>query len=210
MYRVPLDAVTSRVQPAYRPLMYQWALHLISVLPFLHERHIILGDYNLGHFWLSSDPHLSVSLVGFVNAGSWRRSDGMLYSCSRTSGKAFHALKIGFHKYTTQTDLFLYGCIVYELMTGFWPGDRMEKSRQEIEIMISRKEWPVLETEHMGEIVRKCWNGEFEDAEQVKVEVVAFLERLGWSITGNDDLEGFDVTGFGLDLLVEMRNSRGR
>lgn len=60
-------------------------------------------------------------------------------------------------------------------------------------MMIPRKEWPPLEPEHMGEIVHKCWKGDFEDAKQLKSEVVAFLEGLGWSIEGNDDLKGFDA-----------------
>jgi hypothetical protein len=68
-----------------------------------------------------------------------------------------------------------------------WPGLRLpDKSGPEIAMMIPRKQWPPLETEHMGEIVRKCWAGDFADAKQLKTEVVAFLEGLGWSIQGND------------------------
>ncbi|KAH7079568.1 kinase-like domain-containing protein [Paraphoma chrysanthemicola] len=190
MYSAPLDAASSRILGVHRPLMYQWALHIISGLSFIHAHDIIFGELNLSHCWLSSDLHLS--LVGFVNAGFWRRATGVWYDCTRTSSEWFHPLEHQY-KHTTQTDLFLYGCVVYELMTGFWPGDRTGKSGPEIAMMVSRKEWPPLETEHMGEIVRKCWAGDFEDAKQLKAEVVAFLEGSGWSID-DDNLQGLGAS----------------
>lgn len=192
MYSAPLDAASSRILASYRPLMFQWALHIISALSFIHAHNIIFGDLSLEDCWLSSDSRLSLSLVGFVSAGFRRRTNGVWYHCTRSSGEWFHPLEHQSQQ-SIQTDLFLYGCVVYELMTGFWPGDRTGKSWQEVSMMIPRREWPPLEIEHMGEIVRKCWEGGFADAEQLKMEVVVFLEGLGWSIEGNDDLKGFDV-----------------
>jgi hypothetical protein len=192
MYSAPVDMVSCRVLASYRPLIYQWALHLSSVLSFVHARDIILGEVTIAHCWLSSDSHLSLSLVGFVNAGFRDRKNGSWYDCTHTFSELFHPLELQ-SKHSTQTDLFLYGCAVYKLMTGFWLGNRLGKPEQERAMMIPRREWPPLETEHMGEIVRKCWAGEFEDAKQVKTAVVAFLEGSGWSIEGNDDLQGFDV-----------------
>jgi serine/threonine protein kinase len=199
MYSAPSNAVSSRILASHRPLVYQWALHLISGLAFIHAENIVLSDFNLEHCWLSSDAHMSLSIVGFVNAGFWRRDIGVWYHCSRTSGECFHPLNWTSDDTTQQTDVFVYGCLVYELMTGFRPGEHMGKSEAEIAMMVSRKDWPPLETEHMGEIVRKCWAGDFEDAAQVKTEVVAFLERLGWSIEGNDDLQGFNVANLSFD-----------
>jgi hypothetical protein len=60
--------------------------------------------------------------------------------------------------------------------------------------MVIRKEWPLLEADCMGEIVRKCWNDEYAGVEEVKAAVVEFLEGLGWEIEGNDDLKGFNAT----------------
>jgi serine/threonine protein kinase len=193
MYSTSLDAVSSRVLASHRPLIYQWALHLISGLSFIHAHDIVFGDLNLGHCWLSADSHLSLSLVGFVNAGFRRNTDGVWFDGSQTNAAFFHQLEHQ-SKSTTQTDLFLYGCVVYELMTGAWPGDSLTgKTGPEIRMMILRKEWPPLEDEHMGEIVRKCWAGGFADAKQLKAEVVAFSEGLGWRIDGDDDLQGLDV-----------------
>ncbi|KAH7550946.1 hypothetical protein BM1_10319 [Bipolaris maydis] len=132
-----------------------WALHIISALSFIHEHDIIFGDLSLEDCWLSSDSHLSLSLVGFLSAGFRRRTNGVWYHCTRTSGELFHPLEHQSQQ-SMQTDLFLFGCVMYELMTGFWPGEHTGKSEQEVAMMIPRKEWPPLEVECIGEIVRKC------------------------------------------------------
>jgi hypothetical protein len=36
------------------------------------------------------------------------------------------------------------------------------------------------------------WAGKFENAGQLKAEVVAFLEQKGWVIEGEDDMRGLD------------------
>lgn len=46
----------------------------------------------------------------------------------------------------------------------------MGKLGQETAMMIPRKDWSPLEVECMGEIVRKCCEGNFADAEQLKME----------------------------------------
>ncbi|KAF2790992.1 hypothetical protein K505DRAFT_419452 [Melanomma pulvis-pyrius CBS 109.77] len=195
MYSAPLDAPTSRILPSHRPLAYQWALHIISGLTFVHSHDVIFGDLNLIHCWLSSDSHLSLSLVGFVNAGfNYVERWSHIIHGDRTNGNNFHPLEHQANP-TKQTDLFLYGCTVYELMTGFWPATRSGiPTWREIAAMVPRKEWPLLEAECMGEIVRKCWNGEYASAEEVKASVVAFLGGLGWEIEGDDDLKGFNAT----------------
>jgi serine/threonine protein kinase len=193
MYSTPLDAEISRISASHLPLMYQWALHLISGLSFIHTHDIVFGDLTLAQCWLSSDSHLSLSLAGFSNAGFRDRSTGGWFDGDRSRAEFFHLLEHQRNP-TMQTDLLMYGCVVYELMTGAWPGSRLTgTSGQDVAMRIPSRRWLPLETEHMGEIVHKCWAGGFENAEQVKAEVIAFLEGLGWEIEGNDDLVGFNV-----------------
>lgn len=159
MHTEPLDAPTSRVLASHRPLVYQWALHLISGLSFVHSKEVVFGVLSLSHGWLTAEAHLSLSLVGFLNAGFWNTTWGRRWhdgdfinaGCFRPQGDE--------DKPAMQNDLFLYGYAVYELMTRDWPGHRSEMATRKIENMVASKRWPVLESEYMGEIVRKCWNG---------------------------------------------------
>lgn len=140
MYSASLDAASSRVLGPHRPLIYQWALHLVSGLSFIHAHDIVFGDVNLAHCWLSSNSHLSLSLVGFLNAEFRRSTNGVWYDGGHTNAEWFHPLKHQSNP-TSQTDLFLYRCVLYELMTGAWPGTRLtSKSGPEIARMVLRKE----------------------------------------------------------------------
>jgi hypothetical protein len=56
-----------------------------------------------------------------------------------------------------------------------------------------------LETEYVSEIVRKSWSGDFADAKQMKMEVVAFLEGLGWTIEENHDLRELNTANLSFD-----------
>jgi serine/threonine protein kinase len=188
-----LNNSASRVLPTYRPLIYQWALQLISGLEFIHSKQVIFGDMGTCHCWLSSS--LSISIVGFLEAGFNPSIYGGMICPGETSKIwAFHPLA-GLRgkeaEPTYQTDLFLWGCMVYRLMTGFWPGDRLGKSSRDLELMAPRKEWPALERECMGRIIHKCWNQEYQNAAEIKKAVSLFLEQEGWEIENGDDLAGF-------------------
>lgn len=187
MYSAPLDELTSRILESRRPLTYQWALHIISGLTFVHCHDIMFGELNLDQCWLFSN--LDLSLVGFVNAGFRDHSRGYrLVERDHSSGYGF-APPGNIRDPTKQTDLFWFGSTVFQLMTGYWPGHRSDvNSEQEI---VMRRAWPPLETECMGEIVHKCWNAGYDSAEEVKAAIMTFVQSMGWEVEGDDDHKGF-------------------
>ena len=194
MYSAPFDAATSRILLSHRPLAYQWALHIIDGLAFVHAHDVIFGDLDLSQCWLSSDSHLSLSLAGFVNASfSYAARWGHMISADRTNMNNFHPLE--HHRNPTkQTDIFLFGCVLFELMTGFWPGTRSGLgSWREVAALISRKAWPPLEEACMGNIVHQCWNNDFVSAEQVKAALMLFLRDLEWEVDKNSNLQYLDA-----------------
>ncbi|KAL2788702.1 hypothetical protein BJX66DRAFT_308355 [Aspergillus keveii] len=50
----------------YRPLIFQWALQLLSGLRFIHSKDAILGDLHKYTCWLQSLD--SISILGFLDA----------------------------------------------------------------------------------------------------------------------------------------------
>ncbi|KAF2129718.1 hypothetical protein P153DRAFT_430841 [Dothidotthia symphoricarpi CBS 119687] len=134
------------------------------------------------HCWLSSDNHLSLFLVSFLDAGFCRAErNSYIIESDNSSLECLHVLS-RHETPTKQTDLFLCGCVVYNLMTGDWPGSRL----------VGRS-GPSSEAECMWEIVHKCWTGEYASADEVKKAVVAFVEHLDWAVEGSEDLKGSDV-----------------
>lgn len=89
-----------------------------------------------------------------------------------------------------QTDLFLWGCLIYELMTSFWPGHEQGRPEEDIQRLVIEHRWPILEPVYLGELLRKCWDYEYQDIANLKADLVSFLANEGWEIDG-DELRGF-------------------
>jgi hypothetical protein len=190
MYKEPVDAPSSRVKAEYLPLVFQWALDAISGLVFVHEHNVVFGEISTVHCWLDSDYR--VSLVGFLNAGfldteRW----SVVVEGDWESG---YDEWLGRRKPSKDTDLMMFGYVVYELMTAYAPASRWEARQwKEDPGNVPRHQWPRLETEYMGDIVRKCWSGEYAGADEVKLDLTRFLTELGWEIDADDKLKGVDA-----------------
>lgn len=192
---------THRIKAAHRPLVYKWALHLASALEYVHAQDIILGDLSTANCWLSRGPALSLSLVGFLDSTFRDRSSGVMYVGGTSSSKPFHPLNVrlpGSRRVTepsVKTDLFLWGCVVYELMVGHWPGHEKHEGRSWADIgqMISRGEWPELEREYLGELAKKSWIGAYGSSQRLRMDILDFLQAGGWLVQDGDDLQ-FDAS----------------
>lgn len=195
------DECSHRVRATHRPLAYKWALHLASALEFAHAQDIVIGDLSTAHCWLSAMPALSLSLVGFLDASFRDRSSGELYLGGTSSGEPFHPLNVRLPgsrrapEPSVRTDLFLWGCVVYELMVGHWPGheEGAGRSWDDMGHMIARQEWPGLGREYLGEMVRKCWTGGYESSQRLLMDLLEFLHAGGWQVEAGDDFQ-FDVS----------------
>lgn len=189
MYTAPLHAPSSRVKPKYLPLVYQWALQIISGLVFVHSHGIIFGDVSTEYCWLSSDH--SLSLVAFLNAG-W--GDGLVPGNWEGIYDSYPAQQ---KDPTMETDLMLYGWVVYELMTAYHPAIRSRHMRPWKKRPVDeppRHAWPQLQDEFMGDIVHKCCSGGFKDAEQVKTAIMEFLGARGWDVDDRLRVKGLETS----------------
>lgn len=191
------STAAGRIKASHRNLIYQWALHLASALEFIHSYSfespspkisIVFGDLSIDSCWLS--PKLSLSVLGFLNSG-FRTRSGPLHVGHINAIEAFQPLQGLLRgqqasQPTLQTDLFLWGCVVYELMTGSWPGHGQNLSSREMGSLIPGREWPRLETEYLGDVVRKCWTGDITSAAELLAMVRRSITDLG-SVIGEDD-----------------------
>lgn len=84
---------------------------------------------------------------------------------------------------------------MYELMTGFWPGDGQGLGEGEIATLISNREWPGLEREFLGDVVKKCWTGDVKRAADLLMEVRWSITELGTVIGENDEIVDLKIEG---------------
>ncbi|EWY87761.1 hypothetical protein FOYG_09154 [Fusarium oxysporum NRRL 32931] len=187
---------TSRIKPEFRPLAYQWSLQLLSGLSLIHSRGIAYGELIETNCWISAGS-LLMAVAGLLGSDLTDPSNGWNFPGSFFSGIEFSPeylpLSRAVRVPTSETDMFMFGRLVYQIMTSGLPGDGIGRDWGETERLMAEEDWmPDLEDEFMGKIVHKCWRFEYEDVEELRSEVQAFVEAHGWSIRG-DELEGFDA-----------------
>lgn len=155
---------------------------------------IVFGDLSVDSCWLTS-PQLSLSVLELLNS-DFRMRSSPHYVGDILTGHPFqplYGIRGQAHRPTLQTDIFLWGCVVYELMTGFWPGNGQGLSWEEECSLIPRRKWPRLEDEFLGNIVHMCWTGEIRSATELLVTVRRSLQDLGTGTTDNDETSGFNI-----------------
>lgn len=80
-----------------------------------------------------------------------------------------------------ETKIFALGCLMFEIETGKKPFDeleeRVEKDCQEIERRARAREWENVEGLEFGDVMRKCWEGEFESVKEILEAVREKMEK---------------------------------
>lgn len=191
------DKGSHRIRATHLPLAYKWALHLASALEFVHTQDIVIGDLSTAHCWLSGSRALSLCLVGFLNASFRDRNAELQYLGGTSSNEPFHPLNArqpGSRRSpepSVQTDLFLWGSIVYELMVGQWPRHQegLGRSWGDMDQMTFSQQWLELERKYLGEMVIKCWTGGYESSQSLQRNLLEFLQAEGWQVEAGDDLQ---------------------
>lgn len=200
MYSTPLDTLSTRVLPEYHHVIYKWALDLITALAFVHSEDIVFGTLGQENCWISMEKpepipeDSSLSVFGFIDAGfknkpeeksvdaralrgfiGWMPGRGGYSYPGDWDRSPYHYWSVRKRDYgpTKQTDLYLYGCVLYELMVGIESGTPFQRDVAE---KIKARESPALEAEYMGDIVLKCWKEEFKSADEVKAEVERYIQ----------------------------------
>jgi hypothetical protein len=195
----------SYLKPAYRPLIFQWALQVLTALSFIHSKDVILGDLHTHVCWLQSPD--SICILGFLDAVYMEPMYAMRFTNDTWGCEynfPFHPSLIPNKGHgpggrwdrdlaTVQTDLFLWAGLVYELLTGTWPAN--ERGLDEVRAMLTNKIWPRLGEEKLDRIMTKCWEYGYGSADEVKADLGRALAAEGLMVGGveGDEIQGLDV-----------------
>jgi serine/threonine protein kinase len=199
----------ARVRTKHLNLVYQWAIHLAKALEHIHSYSfdmtpvpkisIIFGDLSIDKCWLSPSG-TTLSLLGFLNAGYRTRSSALHVGDHSLSTSGFIPLP---KNPTMQTDMFPWGSVVYELMTGHWPGQGQGLEWQDADMLVSRRQWPCLETMYLGDVVRKCWTDEITSAAELVVAVRKTVTDMGVALGGDDEILNLSLEGLKIQPQAE-------
>ena len=180
MYPSDSESAPATISGPYRPLVFQWALQLLSGLSFVHSHGIIFGDLNPSACWLNSD--LSIALVGFVSAQFYDSYD-VLHLGSTNLGNLFRLSEMQ-RRVSVKSDLFDWANLVFQLMTSRTPV-APEQPLNTVMAQIAQREFPALSQELMGNIIKKCWMQEYNSADDVSRDMEKYLQEHGYKTKEN-------------------------
>ncbi|KAG9765644.1 hypothetical protein KCU73_g336, partial [Aureobasidium melanogenum] len=197
------------IAPTYLPLIYRWALQILSALSEIHHNGIIHMDIvSPDCFWLYDD--LSIALVGFQSA-DFVNMEGERVQGDMHCGEEFRwpwVRNTRRERPTAKVDLFDWATLICTLMTDQSPIDGMIRDI-EVQEMINTGSLPALEEEKLGYLVRKCWLGEYESAVEVMADLKVFLTERGMEVE-EDDIRGYDFGTFLRDVEGQRQNQSQR
>jgi len=131
-------------------LRLQWAVQIAQALNFIHLAGVVHGDLTCHNVFL--DEKLNARLADF--AGSSLDGSPLLIAVTASHEYPGPALSV-------QGDLFAFGSLLYEIMTGDAP--YADLSEDDILARYSEGDFPDTDSwESIGEVIRKCWKGQYD------------------------------------------------
>ncbi|KAL2754791.1 hypothetical protein ACRALDRAFT_1082460 [Sodiomyces alcalophilus JCM 7366] len=132
-----------------------WIIQLAEALDFVHRAGIIHGDLTTANVFLNDD--LQVKLADF--AGSSIDSLPLLVAITPSSEYPGDLL-------SPQGDLFAFGSLAYELLTGERPYATL--SEAQIRARYEQQDFPdVTSLGSIGRVIRSCWEGGYHNSQAV-------------------------------------------
>jgi hypothetical protein len=171
-------------------------LQLLSALVLIHSHNIAYGVFLEESCWISAES-LDISLAGFIYSDFRDPEKGWQFRGDFITGLEFSPESLPPSRMvrdpTLGTDMFMFGTLIYRIMTSYEPGEGMGHGLGETARLMRDGDWlPDLEDEFMGKILHKCWRFEYDTVEELQSGVQALIESYGWSVKG-DELEDLDI-----------------
>ncbi|KAF1913477.1 kinase-like domain-containing protein, partial [Ampelomyces quisqualis] len=149
-------------------LRLRWATDVAAGLAHVHSKGVFHCDLSCRNVLLTEQS--VVKVCDFGGAGlDENESDGVeepRYELP-LRGREWEARPY------IKRDLFALGSLVYELMA--WKKPFVELSDGEVEKRFHRDEFPVVSNLLCADIIQKCWNEEYERAEDVMLALQAAM-----------------------------------
>jgi hypothetical protein len=75
--------------------------------------------------------------------------------------------------------------------------------------LVSRQEWPRLETMYLADLARKCWTGDITSATELLNAACSAITDLGVLIRNNDEIFDVNLDGLTMSGVRSLRRSHG-
>lgn len=148
----------------------KWARQAAEAVAYIHSKNVLHCDISIGNLLLDAD--LDVKLIDFQ--GRLLAPDGTVLLDGQSGNGAMASMpRSDPNHFDFKTDIFALGTSIYYIMTGQLPFPDLDPvmDDEEIERRFRVGQLPSLEEHRGGVVVWKCWQGSYESAQDVVVDL---------------------------------------
>ncbi|KAF2805098.1 kinase-like protein [Mytilinidion resinicola] len=157
-----------------------WLRHAAEGYQHLHDRNIIHGDVGCSNLIITRD-----GLVKLIDFEGCSIDGGPAGSCYE-----WFSYRPSVPRVSRRTDIFAFGCVIYEVFTGRPPHHELEASDdryRQVEELYTNNHFPDVTNIPFGQLIQSCWDGDFSSMDEVIQELKAFRRRpLSWQAITSD------------------------
>lgn len=157
----------------------RWLRQAAEGLQYIHEKGIIHADVGCSNMILTSNDCLKI--IDFEGCSIDGEPASSCYD--------WFSYRPSEPRVNIQTDIFAYGCMIYEVVAGRPPYYELKTSDnqfKQVEQLYERNQFPDVSQLPLGELMRGCWRADFNSMSEVIQELEAlssFKEKFSAPIT---------------------------
>lgn len=146
-----------------------WLIHAAEGYRHIHDCNIVHGDVGCNNIILTRTGGLKI--IDFEGCSIDGQIAGSCYE--------WFSYRPSMPRVSRSTDIFAFGCAVYEIITGRPPNHELEKSDdpyREVEQLYANNCFPDVTSLPLSSLIWSCWHGNFNCMDEVVRELKALLD----------------------------------
>ncbi|KKY13891.1 putative protein kinase-like domain [Phaeomoniella chlamydospora] len=149
----------------------RWATEAATGLRYIHGKGIIHADVGCSNLILTQDRHLK--FIDFAGSSIDGEEATVCYEWC-TYRPSVPTISI-------QTDIFAYGCTIFEIETGrppYYEFELRSDRTRHIERLYQEHKFPNLQHLMLGELIRNCWDNKFRSMDEVIQALTELTQKI--------------------------------
>ena len=145
----------------------RWLRHAAEGYQHLHDCNIIHADVGCNNLILTRKGYLKI--IDFEGCSIDGEPADTCYE--------WFSYRPSIPRVTRRTDIFAFGCLIYEVMAGRPPHHELEASNdryRQVEQLYANNHFPDVTSLPLGHLIQSCWHGDFNSMSEVIRELEAF------------------------------------
>ncbi|RMZ82795.1 hypothetical protein DV738_g1608, partial [Chaetothyriales sp. CBS 135597] len=176
-----------------------WLRQAAEGIRYVHDKDIVHADVGCYNMILTRASGLAglmgserLKLIDFAGASIDGGENGSCYQ--------WYSYRPSTPEVSKQTDIFAFGCVVYEILTGRHPHHELENRPEAVKQLYQDNQFPDVANLPLGQLMQDCWHGTYNSMS----EVVQALEAESMSMKVKRDRASWLIGRSVASMIVDM------